>query len=87
MGLARFLDAPGFEAHRMTDRGWGRSFEDPIEADGRKLVTLRDAGEYIAALPKKDHDAPEWQARHGSIDAGCRARWPDDVRPDRHHVH
>ena len=69
----------------MTDRGWGRSFEDPIEADGRKLVTLRDAGEYIAALPKKDHDAPEWQARHGSIDAGCRARWPDDVRPDRHH--
>jgi hypothetical protein len=29
---------------------------------GRKLLTLRDAGEYIAALPKKDHDAPEWQA-------------------------
>jgi hypothetical protein len=23
---------------------------------------LRDAGEYIAALPKKEHDAPEWQA-------------------------
>jgi hypothetical protein len=30
--------------------------------DGRKLVTLRDAGEYIAALPRKAHDAPEWQA-------------------------
>jgi hypothetical protein len=30
--------------------------------DGRKLVTLFDAGEYIAALPKKEHDAPEWQA-------------------------
>jgi hypothetical protein len=29
---------------------------------GRKLVTLRDAGEYIAALPKAQHDAPEWQA-------------------------
>jgi hypothetical protein len=26
------------------------------------LVTLRDAGEYIAALPKKEHAAPEWQA-------------------------
>ncbi|WFU37745.1 hypothetical protein QA640_25120 [Bradyrhizobium sp. CB82] len=30
--------------------------------NGRELVTLRDAGEYIAALPKKVHDAPEWQA-------------------------
>ena len=38
----------------MTDRGWGRSFEDPIEADGRKLVTLRDAGEYIAGLLPDD---------------------------------
>ena len=26
------------------------------------MVTLRDAGEYIAALPKKEHAAPEWQA-------------------------
>ncbi|GLR91319.1 hypothetical protein [Bradyrhizobium iriomotense] len=46
----------------MTDRGWGRSFEDPIDVDGRKLVTLRDAGKYIAALPKKEHDRPEWRA-------------------------
>jgi hypothetical protein len=30
--------------------------------DCRKLVTLRDAGEYIAALPKAEHDQPEWQA-------------------------
>ena len=22
----------------------------------------RDAGEYVAALPKAEHDAPEWQA-------------------------
>ncbi|WP_371260489.1 hypothetical protein [Bradyrhizobium sp. Ec3.3] len=46
----------------MTDRGWGRPFDDPIEIGGRKLVTLREAGEYIAALPPKVHDAPEWQA-------------------------
>nr|WP_084801865.1 hypothetical protein [Bradyrhizobium sp. Ec3.3] len=26
------------------------------------MVTLRDAGEYFAALPKAVHDAPEWQA-------------------------
>jgi hypothetical protein len=25
-------------------------------------LTLLDAGEYIAALPKKEHDASEWQA-------------------------
>lgn len=43
-------------------KGWGRSFEEPIEIDDRKLVTLRDAGEYIAALPKKEQDAPEWHA-------------------------
>ena len=34
--------------------GWRRPFEDPIEADGRKLVTLRDAGEYIAGLLPDD---------------------------------
>ncbi|MEH2485407.1 hypothetical protein [Bradyrhizobium sp. AZCC 2230] len=42
--------------------GWGRPFEEPIVVDGRELVTLRDAGEYIAALPKKEHAASEWQA-------------------------
>lgn len=30
--------------------------------DGHKLVTLLDAGEYIAAMPKTEHAAPEWQA-------------------------
>ena len=29
--------------------------------DGRKLATLRDAGNYISALPQRQHDAPEWQ--------------------------
>lgn len=43
-------------------KGWGRPFDEPIEVAGRKLVTLLDAGEYIAALPKKEHNAPEWQA-------------------------
>ncbi|WLA70000.1 MULTISPECIES: hypothetical protein [Bradyrhizobium] len=31
-------------------------------AGGRTLTTLLDAGVYIPALPKKKHDAPEWQA-------------------------
>ncbi|MCP3473231.1 hypothetical protein NLM33_23240 [Bradyrhizobium sp. CCGUVB1N3] len=46
----------------MTDRGWGSPFDDRVKVRGRKLVTLREAGEYIAALPKKVHDTPEWQA-------------------------
>jgi hypothetical protein len=33
--------------------GWKREFEDPIaRPDGRMLVTLLDAGEYITTLPK-----------------------------------
>jgi len=43
-------------------KGWGLPFEEPIEIDSRKLVTLRDAGEYIAGLPTNEHDAPEWRA-------------------------
>ncbi|MCS3503753.1 hypothetical protein M2189_006730 [Bradyrhizobium japonicum] len=46
----------------MTERGWRRSFEDPITIGDRTLVTLLDAAEYIATLPKKEHAASEWQA-------------------------
>jgi hypothetical protein len=43
--------------------GWGRKFDEPIELpDGRKLIVLRDVASYITALPKKEADAPEWQA-------------------------
>jgi hypothetical protein len=46
----------------MADNGWQRKFEDPIPLpDGRKLVTLRDAANYITNLPKKESDLPEWQ--------------------------
>jgi hypothetical protein len=38
--------------------------------DGRTLVTLRDAGDYIASLPKKESNLPEWQA---AIEALIRA--------------
>jgi hypothetical protein len=47
----------------MADQGWQRKFEDLIELpDGRALVTLRDAADYITHLPKKESDLPEWQA-------------------------
>jgi hypothetical protein len=42
---------------------WQREFEDPIELpDGRTVNTLRDAADYITALPKQEADLPEWQA-------------------------
>jgi hypothetical protein len=34
---------------------WLRPFDDPVTLpDGRKLMTLRDAGEYVAGLPERD---------------------------------
>jgi hypothetical protein len=43
--------------------GWSREFDGPIALPGgAKLVTLRDAASYLAALPKKEADAAEWQA-------------------------
>jgi hypothetical protein len=42
---------------------WSSKFADPIPlANGRKLVTLKDAATYITSLPKKEADLPEWQA-------------------------
>jgi hypothetical protein len=41
---------------------WSSEFEDPIVlADGRKLVTLRDAASYITKLPKAEQDLEIWQ--------------------------
>jgi hypothetical protein len=41
----------------------GHRFEEPIPLpDGRKLVTLMDAGEVITRLPEAVHTAAEWQA-------------------------
>ena len=46
----------------MANEGWQRRFEDPIPlSDGRKLVTLRDAADYITSLPEKETDLPDWQ--------------------------
>ena len=47
----------------MPDKGWSRTFVDPIPLPGgSELRTLRDAGHFIAKLPKREHDAPRWQA-------------------------
>ena len=45
---------------------WSRRFDDPIMLpNGKTLVTLEDAGNYITKLPKAEHDArngrPRWR--------------------------
>ena len=41
---------------------WSRAFHVPITTpDGLMLRTLRDAGEYMQALPRAKLKRPEWQ--------------------------
>jgi hypothetical protein len=48
-------------------RGWSRQFDDPIPLpDAGRLLSLRDAANYITKLPKRQHDAP---ARQAAIEA------------------
>jgi hypothetical protein len=47
----------------MPDKGWHRTFDDPIPLpDAGELRTLREAGNYIAGLPKREHDTAAWLA-------------------------
>jgi len=57
------LDGPWAGEMSEPSSGWGRQFDEPIVLpNGRNLVSLRDAANYITALPKKEANAPEWQA-------------------------
>jgi hypothetical protein len=41
---------------------WQRKFEDPIPLpDGRLLVTLREAADYITTLPEEESELAQWQ--------------------------
>jgi hypothetical protein len=41
---------------------WFKRFTDPIVLeDGRELLTLQDAADYITKLPKAESDTPDWQ--------------------------
>ena len=41
---------------------WSRKFDEPIVFPDRKLITLREAVDYITGLSKKEAALPEWQA-------------------------
>jgi len=47
---------------KQSDASWSRAFHVPITTpDGLMLRTLRDAGEYIQALPRAKLKKPEWE--------------------------
>jgi len=63
-----------------------REFDDPTALpDGRKLRTLREAGDYITELPGDIHTAAEGQAAMGALILVATLR-SDNVRPDRRHA-
>jgi hypothetical protein len=46
----------------MSDKDWKRPFDDPIPVPGgRQLVTLKDAANYVMALPKAEQNHERWQ--------------------------
>ena len=50
---------------------WDAAFDEPVELpNGKTARTLRNAGEYIARLPKAEHEQKAWQtAMHCLIEA------------------
>jgi hypothetical protein len=56
---------------------WARPFDDPVLLPGgRKLVTLRDAADYIMKLPKAEQDLDEWQAAVEALIMAAEDRGP-----------
>jgi hypothetical protein len=46
----------------MNGSGWAREFDETIPLpDGGELRTLLDAGRYIEALPRAQHNRSEWR--------------------------
>jgi hypothetical protein len=56
---------------------WSLKFDEPIElAKCKALRTLRDAGELVAALPRKEASLPHWQlAAQCLLSAAEHAAW------------
>ena len=54
---------------------WSRAFEDPVALpDGRQLLTLQQAADYIMKLPKAEHDLPVWQVATEALIVNKRPR-------------
>jgi hypothetical protein len=61
----------------MAKKGWSRPFEDPIVLpDGRKLVTLKNAADYIMKLPKAEQKHEKWQTAVEMLIMAAEGRGP-----------
>jgi hypothetical protein len=64
---------------------WSRKLDEPIPLpDGRTLVSLHDAANFITALSKEEVALPEWQAAIEALMLVVEQKRPYDVRPDWH---
>src|SRR5229473_2843384 len=55
--------------------GWKRPFDDPISLpNGRQLVTLKDAADYIMKLPRAEQNLEEWQTAIGCLIGAAEGR-------------
>ena len=45
----------------VSDGGWSRPFDEPIQGRGLELITLRDAADYIVKLPKAEQNLDKSQ--------------------------
>jgi hypothetical protein len=56
---------------------WSRALEDPIALPGGgKFVTLLDAGNYIASLPRKEAQGDHWQTATETLIMAAENRGP-----------
>ena len=61
----------------MAETGWSKLFEDPVNLpNGRQLVTLLDAGNYIHGLPRKESAEDHWQAAIEALLMAAQDRGP-----------
>ena len=61
----------------MAKTGWSKPFEDPVVlADGRKLITLKDAADHVMKLPKAEQKHERWEAAIEALIMAAEDRGP-----------
>ena len=56
---------------------WSRPFDEPIiPPKGKPLVTLKDAADFIMALPRSKQHSAEWQAAGEAVIMAAEDRGP-----------
>lgn len=55
---------------------YSRPFDEPIPTDGKEILTLQDAADYIMKLPKAEHDKEHWQEAGKAVIMAAEERGP-----------